>query len=366
MTELDPKLREAMAQIQDTWSAQRTERNLAGTRVRHRRAQRQRRTLGGAAGVLVAIGAAFAAWPRTPAITPQATPAPAAQEPQLMAAAAERHMQFEDGSQLELLDPATRVVVDEVVRERVSVRLLSGRVRVEVVPREERAFRVECGLVSVEVLGTAFELRREGERTHVAVLRGRVAVHAPEGSVQLSADEAGWFPRVPHEPARHRPPRKASRGSSAEGSWQAQAKRGDYKRAFELLPSGPDAVDDDVESLLLAADAARLSGHPAQAIPFLRQVSERHPKDPRASLAAFTLGGLLLNQLDRPREAEAAYARARSLSLSATLAQDALARQVEAAKRAGDAARVRELASEYLRRYPDGRRAQWVREASGL
>ena len=360
MTELDPKLRDAMAQIQDAWSTDRTEQNLAGTRLRHRRAERQRKALGGAAGVLVVMGAVLAAWPRMPAR--QQVPAPAALEAPPMAAADDRHMQFEDGSHLELLDPETRIVVDEVVRERVSVRLLSGRVRVDVVPRKERAFRVECGLVSVEVLGTAFELRREGERTHVSVLRGRVAVHAPEGSVQLSADEAGWFPRVADEPARPRPQRKAA----AESNWQAQAKRGNYKRAFELMPAGPEAVADDVESLLLAADAARLSGHPAQAVPFLRQITARHPKDPRASLAAFTLGGVLLNQLDRPREADAAYARARSLSLSTTLAQDALARQVEAAKRAGDSARVRELAGEYLRRYPDGRRIQWVREASGL
>jgi len=363
MTELDPKVRGALAQIKDGWSAERTEQNLAGTRQRHRRSQRQRKTLGGAAGLLVVTGAVLAAWPRMPA--PQTLPVPMVASPPPTAAADDRHMQFDDGSHLELLDPATRVVVDEVVRERVSVRLLSGRVRVDVVPRKERAFRVECGLVSVEVIGTAFELRREGERTHVSVLRGRVAVHAPEGSLQLSADEAGWFPRVPEE-SRSRPQRKTAKASGSDSNWQAQAKRGDYKRAFELMPSAPEAVADDVESLLLAADAARLSGHPAQAVPFLRQVTERHPKDPRASLAAFTLGGVLLNQLDRPREADAAYARARRLSLSTTLAQDALARQVEAAKRGGDTARVRELASEYLRRYPDGRRVQWVREASGL
>jgi transmembrane sensor len=123
-------------------------------------------------------------------------------------------------------------------------------------------------------------------------------------------------------------------------------------------------VSDDVQELLLAADAARLSGHPAQAVPFLRRVTEQHPRDPRASLAAFTLGGVLLHQLNEPEEAEAAYARARSLALSPALAQDALARQVEAAQRAGNSARMRALAREYLRRYPEGRRVQWVRQLS--
>jgi transmembrane sensor len=240
---------------------------------------------------------------------------------------------------------------------------------------------VECGAVSVTVLGTAFELTREAEHTHVSVLRGRVAVDAPDGSTQLSAGEAGWFPRRRDvdsvdrvnpalQPVQARvpsaPPRRAAKPATPESGWQAQAKRGDYKRAFELMPAGPETLADDVEALLLAADAARLSGHAAQALPYLRQVMDHHARDSRASLAAFTLGGVLLNQLDRPREAEAAYARARSLALSAALAQDALARQVEAAQRAGDAPRMRELASEYLRRYPDGRRVQWVRETSGL
>jgi transmembrane sensor len=254
------------------------------------------------------------------------------------------------------------VVVDEVTPERISVRLLAGRVRVDVVHRPERAFRVECGAVSVSVLGTAFELSRDGERTLVSVLRGRVRVDAPDQSSQLAAGEVGFFPRRVQES----PQRIAAKAAALEPSWQRQAKRGHYKRAFELMPAAPEALADDVGALLLAADAARLSGHPVEALAYLRRVIERHPHDSRASLAAFTLGGVLLNQLDRPREADAAYARARSLALSPTLAQDALARQVEAAQRAGDAARVRELAREYLRRYPDGRRVQWVRDTSGL
>jgi transmembrane sensor len=254
---------------------------------------------------------------------------------------------------------------------------------VDVVPRKERAFRVRCGDVWVEVLGTAFELVRQAERTRVSVLRGRVAVRWPGGAMQLSAGEAGWFPKPVAEslppaaaqpelppaemPTASRRPHARPPARSAtphEASWQAQAERGEWKRAYDLMQQSHDLVSDDVQELLLAADAARLSGHPAQAVPFLQRVTEQHPRDPRASLAAFTLAGVLLHQLDRPREAEAAYARARSLALSPALAQDALARQVEAAQRAGDAPRMRELAREYLRRYPEGRRAEWVRQLS--
>jgi transmembrane sensor len=346
-------------QIGDAWSADRTERNLTRTRVRYRRSQLRRRALGGGLGATVVVAAAiWIAWPH--GLTPMAAVPARAPSVAVGPSAAGGPMQFEDGSRIELLDAEARVVVDEVTPARIAVRLLAGRIRVDVVRKPERAFRVECGAVTVSVLGTAFELTRDGERTHVSVLRGRVAVDASDGSRQLSAGEAGWFPST------DAPQRTAAKGSALEPSWQRQAKRGHYKRAFELMPAAPEALADYVEALLLAADAARLSGHPAQALPYLRRVIERHPHDSRASLAAFTLGGVLLNQLDRPREADAAYARARSLALSPTLAQDALARQVEAAQRAGDKARMRELASEYLRRYPDGRRVQWVRDTSGL
>ena len=392
MSERNDAVRAALAQVGDTWSSTRTERTLPGVRQRLRRKRTQR-----GLAVTCAVGAVAAAaalgWFTLKPQTVDRLAQLSRGNSQPAAAAGPRHMQFEDGSLLELLDASTRVIVDEVTTERVTLQLLRGSARVDVVPRKERAFRVRCGEVSVEVLGTAFELVRQAERTRVSVLRGRVAVRWPEGSMQLAAGEAGWFPKSAAEslqptaagsaPASLLPPQPAAaaseapassrrshahapsrRGSVHEATWQAQAERGEWKRAYDLMEQSQEVVSDDVQELLLAADAARLSGHPAQAVPFLRRVTEQHRRDPRASLAAFTLGGVLLHQLAKPREAEAAYARARSLALSPALAQDALARQVESAQRAGDTVRMRELAREYLRRYPDGRRVQWVRQLS--
>jgi transmembrane sensor len=121
-----------------------------------------------------------------------------------------------------------------------------------------------------------------------------------------------------------------------------------------------------VEELLLAADAARLSGHPEAALPYLERVVDDHARDSRAPVAAFTLGGVLMQQLGRARDAEVAYGKARALSLHSSLAQDALARQVEAAHRAGDATRARALATEYLQQFPAGRRIKAVRRFGGL
>lgn len=387
MAELDERLRGALAHISDeAWDFARSERNLPRVKERRRAARRRRAALG-ATLVAGALALGLAVWRHAPseplARKPDSGRVPAAP---LSPAPAREPMRFADGSRLELLDRLARVVVDEVSDSRVALQLLAGRVRADVVPRKQRAFRVQSGSVSVEVLGTAFELEREAERTHVSVLRGRVAVHWPGGSTELTAGEAGWFPKARADSAPASPahgsavssPRtgaalrtrdahaRAPRTPQApEASWQTQAERGDYARAYALISAAPEPVADDVQDLLLAADAARLSGHAAEAVPYLQRVVERHAHDPRASLAAFTLGGVLLNQLDRPRQAEAAYARARALALSPALEQDALARQVEASARAGDDRRTRELAGEYLRRYPEGRRVQWVRKLSG-
>src|SRR5262249_16676326 len=140
-------------------------------------------------------------------------------------------------------------------------------------------------------------------------------------------------------------------------AWRPLAESGRYGEAFESLKrGGRGAVRDDVGDLLLAADAARLSGHPADAVSYLEQVARGHVGDPRASLASFTLGRVLLDELGRPGEAAAAFEGARK----GGLAEDALAREVEACSRSGDTARARALAGEYERLYPQGRRLRAV------
>jgi transmembrane sensor len=300
--------------------------------------------------------------------------------------------------------------------------LHAGQASFDIARRESRVFEVRAGEVTIKVLGTAFEIERDGARTRVSVSRGRVAVSWRDERTELAAGEAGWFPRANGD-ARARPgsdkaalvgersrsgydgrraaahsgeDMSAVRGSGgaavaraardgmgsavlAEGrgrardhaepagdGWHEAAERGDFQRAYGLLARAPAEVPDLVESLLLAADAARFSGHPDAALPFLRQVVSRHPGDSRAPLAAFTLGGVLMQQLGQPHEAEKAYARARELSLHSSLAEDALARQVEACHRAGDAARAHALALEYIGAYPHGRRTHAVQRFGGL
>ena len=118
---------------------------------------------------------------------------------------------------------------------------------------------------------------------------------------------------------------------------------------------------EDPAELLRAADDARLGGDPARAVVIYRRMLAQYPRDPRAPLASFSLGRVLLDQLGRPREAAAAFAAART----GELAEDALAREVEAWSRAGDEEQARALAERYLRTYPAGRRASAMKRHAG-
>ena len=209
-------------------------------------------------------------------------------------------------------------------------------------PAPGRTFTVEAGLVTVEVLGTEFDVWRAGERVEVAVLRGTVAVHWLQGSATLSQGQRGTYP----------PPVEAPQGE------ETAPRPAPSPRPREAQVSPPE-VPADVESLLDAADDARRGGALGTALGHLRRIVHEHPKDPRAPLAAFTMGRI---ELERGRNEAAArhFAMVRSLGGDA-LAEHALAREVEAWSAAGKPQRARAKAEVYLKKYPGGPRASQVR-----
>ena len=154
--------------------------------------------------------------------------------------------------------------------------------------------------------------------------------------------------------------------------WQKLAVEGRFAQAFGQAfgGKGKDAQDtlsgrSPVE-LLLLADVARLSGHPAESVAPLSMLLASFGSDPRAPLAAFTLGRVLLDDLGRPREAAERFHAAYQWEQEGPLAQDALAREVEAWSRAGETAQARARAREYMRLYPAGRRLLSVRHYAEL
>ena len=241
--------------------------------------------------------------------------------------------------------------------------LRAGGARFSVPHDPRHPFVVTARDVTIEDLGTTFTVRYlTAERLQIAVEDGRVRVRAGGADTEVPAGANLDVPVSPDIEAPRTPQRPAT---AAASSWRPLAERGQYEEARRALRNaGPSAVRDDTADLLLAADAARLSGHAAEAVPYLERVLRGHGRDPRAGLAAFTLGRVLLDELGGPSEAVEAFALARSSG--GPLAEDALAREVEALSRAGDVTRSREQALLYRRLYPNGRRAKAVSRFGGL
>jgi transmembrane sensor len=271
------------------------------------------------------------------------------------------------------LTPDTELVVDPEAFGR-GFLLRKGGARFVVVHDERRLFRVRAGPLVIEDLGTTFTVLRMGDgRFDVAVEQGRVGVRCGAISNELAQGEHRVF-ECASQDSNASADAVASRDGSAATqtahhpavpAWRHLVESGHYGEAYDSLRrAGSASVRDEAEDLLLAADAARLSGHASDAVPYLEQVLSAHRSDPRVRLAAFTLGRVLLDELGRPGEAAEAFERAREAG--SPLAEDALAREVEAYSRAGDTARARGLAQAYQAEYPNGRRARAVAKFGGL
>ncbi|HZS39098.1 MAG TPA: FecR family protein [Polyangia bacterium] len=337
MSPLARRVERAARNLEPAWP---DERARAVERGLHRR-RRRRDRLRVASALALALAVAAGAWRFTHA--PRAPRAPE------FAAPAIELVRFADGSTAQPLDARSLVRAGAVEPGRVAAELERGGATFDVVRDPARRFRVHAGDVAVEVLGTRFTVERLAAHTRVTVERGRVRVEWPAGSSELGAGQSGLFP--PDPPL---------------ADWRRLADDGDYDRAFRALARAGTKLRDDPAELLAAADVARLSHHPAEALAPLAHVADAWPDDPRAPLAAFTLGRVLLDELGRPREAAQAFAQARALAPSGALAGDALAREVESWSRAGDTARARERAIEYLREQPHGDRLGAVKRHGGI
>jgi transmembrane sensor len=152
-------------------------------------------------------------------------------------------------------------------------------------------------------------------------------------------------------------------------SWRDLATQGEYAAAYEKLGAGGIAArvrTADLDQLMALADVARFSGHPSDAAPPLRRAIAEHAKDPRAALAAFTLGRLHLDSLGNPSAAARAFREALSLGVPQALVEDAYLRLMEADAKAGDREAAHRVWQEYVEKFPQSpRRAvadRWGRE----
>jgi transmembrane sensor len=332
------------------WNDTRTEHLLA--RVKHRidrRARVRRAVLASAALTSVACIAAFAL--RSSPSSNVAAPAIGAATPALI--------RLGEGSEIRVDPTASEVRVVEDLPSRVRVEAIRGGAHYSVIPNLGRSFEVASGSVTVRVVGTEFQVERREDKTFVAVSRGKVEVIWDGGAGHdfISAGGSGIFPR----PRSH----DDARAQSPSVAYRARVGSHDFRGAYAILARHPALAGDTVKELLVAADVARLSEHPAEAVVYLQRIVREHPRDERAHQAAFTLGRTL-SGLGRTKEAMSMFGRVRSDWPGNPLAEDALVRQAEAAGALGDIAAARRLAGEYERDYPNGQRRAEVRRYARL
>ncbi len=387
----------ALARVDPRWDAAHTERALAGL---HRRRSRRRAATLLAACVALIAASVGGVW----SLGQSADGAVAVADNATQRTESDRVVRLADGSRVMPAEGA-QVVVEHVADERIAVRVDRGAAEFEVVPGLARRFEVRAGEVTVRVIGTVFRVERLADgRVAVSVVRGHVDVAWAVGHADLFAGDEGTFPREQPtatatetesaattaatdttttetaatetaatetattelenvEAAARRGRSAASAGEPS--SWRALARAERYDEAYAALGGTADRareVTDAVDDLLLAADVARLSGHPREALPWLEAVERDHASDSRAVLASFTRGRILM-EVGRPAEAARQLERVLAMEPDGSLAEDALARAALAHQAAGNDASAAELAARYLATHPSGR---WSRRMSAI
>lgn len=287
-----------------------------------------------------------------------------------------------------------------------------GRVSYQVTPGGTRRWSIDAGAVTVDVTGTRFVVERDDATIRVAVHRGHVRVRgegvpgglrslgrgerldvsvapvatsdaagsagdepastpaplgpAPPGPPSVPPPDVPATPPEPVGPEAGEPASASAAGATTAGRappasppWLALARASDHAGAFRLL--GADGIrrataeSRSVEELLLLADVARAGDHPELAVDPLRAIVEHHSGHRRAAWAALTLGRLQLDGLNQPAEAVSTLERALDLGLPPQLRETALARLVDAHRRAGQPERAVLVRAQYQSEFPNGR-----------
>jgi transmembrane sensor len=293
--------------------------------IRERRDARRSRTLpiaGGVVALAAAAAIAFVNWPNEE----RAAGAPTALKREDGSAPAvmnEPVVELDDGSRIELEEGA-RLETIENGPTRFSTLLARGTARFSVKPGGPRRWVIESGLVTVEVVGTVFTVARSDEGVHVSVERGVVIVRGervPDRVRRLTAGESVFVAR--EDIAEVAPPIDPAPIAAAEAV--IERSEAPAPPAFEDDPS------DELGLTLRRADAARRRGDVDAAIRHLRRAAaaERTTDDPRAAIAAFTLGRLEMDARQDRAAARAAFERALALGLPDHLEPQARRRLAE-------------------------------------
>jgi transmembrane sensor len=370
------------------WSAERSD---SVRRRIHKR--RQRFTLStvavGSAALAVAVAVAIVWFAQKSSTTDQVVAEPS-------------QIELRDGTRAAALGSGTALTLLSENDSLVTFALDAGKGWFEVTPSQTRKVEVLVRDVRVQVLGTEFVVEVKGEFVHVWVHRGKVSVASKEGTVVLTKGEHRKFRSEDGDDEgtedesgeaiadmmildagayEERGANDAGLATTAAPTIQSRDRdsgpsesSGPLENRGPLESSGPSesgnvprkelVKPEAVDTLWKRADAARRRGDTREARASLTELLNAYEDDPRAPLAAFSLGRVLLDSGHSAKTAARAFAKARKLSPDGPLVEDALLREIESWHHAGDFRRVKRRSEKYLRLFPKGRYKKQIREMS--
>jgi transmembrane sensor len=318
-------------------------------------------------------------------------------------------LDFSDGSAF-LVRPTSRARVVAVERGGATIALENGGLDARVVHRPDSAWNVIAGPLTVRVTGTRFGL-------NWSAAEGVLSVSVEEGSVTVGGAFIGaahavstgqalrvvvgerrveWTPGLPAKSGADagppaaleqvgraltpssapsagpsetipRPQEKPSAEkvpASEEPEWRKLIRTGSLRAAFAAAEArGFDRVCQEATAaeLLSLGDGARLAGRPDRANQALGLLRSRYPRDPRRAAAAFALGKVAFDEARDYRQAAEWFSTSVREQPGGSLSREARGRLLEALQRAGDTARAKRAAEEYLERHPSGPHAALAR-----
>jgi FecR protein len=319
--------------------------------------------------------------------------------------AAESAVRFADGTVITLAK-GTQGRLNSVDDRGAHLSIAEGTASVNVVPKPHARWRIDAGPFTINVHGTIFTAAWTPTtgRLDVRMERGLVSVEGPltGGPIALRAgqrltvvpresrvilarlddsddDTAPANPIPPTErtaaapterpaaPLAVAPARNAARPARPGRTWGASLAAGDFAGivddAERDLPRAlASASSDDLAAL---ADAARYRRRDDLARRALTVQRRRFAESPRAADAAFFLGRLDENDGGGLIRALRWYDRYLDEAPSGSYAAEALGRKMIALRELYGAARARDVADEYVRRFPRGSYAGAARALRG-
>jgi hypothetical protein len=285
-------------------------------------------------------------------------------------------LRFSDGSEV-VLEPGGRGRVTSLDARDAHFAFEGGVARFSVSKATGLAWTVDAGefhvrpgsaarfLLGFDVPADTVDLTvEEGSATLSAPCRSEVAGAGQHLHLSCSASALVELPRPtastptlvpstieapPSEPPSS-PPHPA-------GEWRRLAAASRYREAVDAaVAAGFDSqcAAASASDLLILGDAARLAGDGAHADIAYRTLRRRFPSDSRASVAAFDLGKLAFDLRGSHADAARWFDTYLAEQPSGPLVREALGRSMEAHWRSADRARARDLAAQYMQRYPGG------------